>query len=873
MEQPTLLLDPVAIRDWFRAFRHKLSGRGLWLLGGEPGTADPAEWPEARLRVLIVRLSSYADTAAGISHSFLLQLARSVPGVYADLAFLPPTRDEALMREAGIPFLVGTGSKQPASAFDVIAISNSVVQELVNLPALLAGSGIPLSRQGRERAESPFVLLGGSNSYAVDILHGPIGEVGPTDDADGEGLVDGVIVGDGEGAFPRFLETCIAAQSCDRSKRRVLFRREVPGFLDPAAYREDYSEDGRLIGIEAVEEAPFPVKAWRARNTDLRTTFVEGPIWFDGDTAGASQLLVSAGCPYFCSFCKESWEQKPYRERDPETLINAALQLKANLGLSEVSLMTFNLNTFSGLGPLLDALEPRFHRVSLKSQRFDAIARSPRLLDRQLAAGKRTYTCAMEGISERVRAFLQKNLDEPTLLSGFRELFDRNIRQMKVFLIVTGEETEADLTEFAAFLGKLRAMMAGLKGKPTLTFSRAALFRPPLTPLQFCPSRRTLRELELLGQKIVEVVARAGFESRISAESWDAGLSEYLAWADRRSTPILVAASLAGRHRYRGEVEPALYHFWNRELEKRGLTEAFHGVVRDEATVFPWDLIDTGIPVSHLWKNYRELVAGRELPSCLASPLGTGRCQACGACQDAAERARVTAVGAAQPTAARPPVDPERPRKYRVEAEVPADWGPASNEVLFAILGRMLMRASVELVPHFLHFVEGLDRSGSGGYFLADFTVRPEAPDLLGLDLALCNSFGNGMKILAIQSPREPLAEAIPPLTMEISLPGETGCDRKIDTLLAKYRLRHLKKWVGESLTWELQSGQAKKEGFTAVRWAKGSCRLEVDLLHAMQPHLIGQLASGGERLLKKRVSALPPKPAGGPLMGRRKAE
>lgn len=61
------------------------------------------------------------------------------------MAFLPPERDEKLLLDAAVPLLTGTTSKMPAGAFDVIAISNSVLQELINLPAMLQFSGLPLT--------------------------------------------------------------------------------------------------------------------------------------------------------------------------------------------------------------------------------------------------------------------------------------------------------------------------------------------------------------------------------------------------------------------------------------------------------------------------------------------------------------------------------------------------------------------------------------------------------------------------------------------------------------------------------------------------------------------------------------------------------
>ncbi|MBP5469714.1 MAG: hypothetical protein J6Z11_10785, partial [Candidatus Riflebacteria bacterium] len=112
---PNLLLkNSEQIKAWFKADRLKLSGKGVWLQGGEPNTLNPELFKQVSLRVLFVRLSAYSDVSAGITHSYLYQMGASVDNCYIDMAFLPPERDEQIMREASIPLLLGTTSKEPA---------------------------------------------------------------------------------------------------------------------------------------------------------------------------------------------------------------------------------------------------------------------------------------------------------------------------------------------------------------------------------------------------------------------------------------------------------------------------------------------------------------------------------------------------------------------------------------------------------------------------------------------------------------------------------------------------------------------------------------------------------------------------------------
>jgi len=835
------------IDAWFSKARASLTSRGLWLRGGEPGTMPPAAWNGAGLRVLIVRLSGYHDVATGITHGYLYQMAREVEGVYADLAFLPPHNDELLMRRDGIPLLTGTASKRPAGAFDVIAVSNSVVQELLNLPALLAHSGIPLSRQERDAAGSPLILLGGSNSAATAILHGPIGEA-----PDGEGLVDGVVIGDGDEAFPAVLRLLVGRRGAPRPILLDELRAGVPGFYDPSKYGVNILSRGRLAGIEAVDGAPFPVRANRTDVRRLKRAHGNSPIWYDEDAAGASHVVVTAGCPSFCSFCKESWEQKPYREREVDDVVRDALELKRSLGLKEIALYTFNANTYTGLMPLLDRLDPLFERVAIKSQRFDAIAKAPALLERQLAAGKRSYTCAMEGISDRLRTFLQKGLSEAQLLAGFDELFRRNVRQMKVFVIVTGFETKPDLEEFAALLSKLRKKLDGLKGRPVITFSFAALFRPPHTPLQYAFPRPAPAEIERFEREIAGLVKKAGFEARTSAGASDAVVSEYLAYGDRRCTRILVEASVGREFRYRGEVKPECAVFWATQMRKANLENRLFPR-GDAGEVLPWDDVDVGVSTAFLLANWKMLREGREMASCIRPPWGSGVCGGCGACRGEAERKRTTGlgpqdIGKAQVGASAPL--PPKPVRYRLEFEIPRRWADTGNAFLAAALGRALMVGAPGLVESFLCVDAVMERKRGYGHCRADVLFRADNPLPAGIRFPLADTVSDegGLRILSMKSASGSLAEDIRPLVLVIhgaQNDREAEIAMRIDAMLAKYRYKHQKLWRGDVLHWEIQAGQAKKCGISLIRLPRGGNNIMVNITHWPEAHLIDQIGGG----------------------------
>jgi Radical SAM proteins, N-terminal len=151
------------------------------------------------MKVLILRLSNSRDTAASSTHQVLAELTRAAcPQAYIDFAFLPSKRS---------PAVTGVQSGSPWSAFDLILVSNAFVQETINLPWLLAASG--LSPWAHERPESfPPIILGGSNAFASQALVCP----------DGRAVPDALFFGEAEEMLPRFIERLTEGQKDKRTE-------------------------------------------------------------------------------------------------------------------------------------------------------------------------------------------------------------------------------------------------------------------------------------------------------------------------------------------------------------------------------------------------------------------------------------------------------------------------------------------------------------------------------------------------------------------------------------------------------------------------------------------------------------------------------
>ena len=199
--------------QWYQSVYPQLTNSGTWLRGGELNTLSKNEYDSRNFRILFARLSTYKDVSASFTHLLLYQIACGIPGVFADLAYLPPVNDTKIFETSGIPWLLGTQTKFGPRKFDLIGFSNSIVQEIINIPNFLKTSQIPLSASKRLDDERvPIIILGGANAPYTTSIWGP------------DSLVDGVFTGHDSSCIARLFEICSAGKKENRPKRDILVK-------------------------------------------------------------------------------------------------------------------------------------------------------------------------------------------------------------------------------------------------------------------------------------------------------------------------------------------------------------------------------------------------------------------------------------------------------------------------------------------------------------------------------------------------------------------------------------------------------------------------------------------------------------------------
>jgi len=588
--------------EYFRQSLHRLRDFRLFLANPTYGNTP---WEKSSFHTLIVRLSPFADIERSTPHVFLAREIRAaLPDAFIDMAFLPRAEDARVFEEAGLPLLIGTQSHRSVEDFDLVLVSNSWLLEQVNLPYLLAHSGIPLWAGTRGEQWPPFIL-GGSNSTAA---HALVSETGDC-------MADAIFFGEGEGSVGRIARLSSAWAGLPKRERIRRIASEVPG-LWPAG--------------------SFAVRVGKTSCSDSDTgrESLSAPI-LPGPESATARLSITRGCPCFCSFCYEGHDRKPFRQVPASEVLRAARELKLSTGADTLEIESFNFNTHSEIATLLHDLNILFHRVNLMSQRVDILARTPGLIDLEIAADKTSFTLGIEGISGSTRRFLRKSLDEADIRGVLEALHARRTRELKLFYLLTGREHTRDFEEFADFMKWLKQLRMKSDAPPRVLFSFGMLVRMPFTPLRYDPPVLDEQAWRQAAGRAKSICETNGFEFRLAMPWSEYEATQALALGGHSLHPLLERLAHAGCIAERGlprEAGPPVSAWL-------AANSAALAGEKPRGRLFAFPFLEDEQTTASLHAQYEEAKAGRDPGYCRRGAEGSQDCAMCPGCTRSPRRA------------------------------------------------------------------------------------------------------------------------------------------------------------------------------------------------------------------------------------------
>ena len=485
-------------------------------------------------------------------------------------------------------------SGRSLTSFPVLALSVSFEEDILHLVEALRAAQVPVRRE--DRTGFPLILAGGPLAFLNPAPLAP--------------LADACFVGEAEAGLAEVMAALARVWLEGGNKQAML------------------TAVSALPGVYAPRLSATPVRRTLARGSQPGPGLAE-PAYssFTGPEAifsDAMLLEINRGCPYGCRFCAAGYVYRPPRQAcmaDLQALVEEARPPK-------VGLVGTALTDWPDLLPFLAWLHERRVKFSLASVRADGLTEE--LVAFLRTAGVRSVTLALEAPSQRLRAACGKKLDPGSLLAAVERCARHGVNHLKLYLIIGWPgETDQDYDELAGYLDEIgRARDAGGKaGKPMrLTLSVSSLVPKPQTPMQWAPMapeaalKARIKQVKALAKPIKACTVDADSPAR-------ARLQGLLARGGEEMADLAeLAADLGGWNKGLAAWEPA-DDMIARILDRQ----------RDEHETFPWEVVDTGVDRSFLWREWIRYLEAAPSPACpagivtgSADPVLCGQCRACG---------------------------------------------------------------------------------------------------------------------------------------------------------------------------------------------------------------------------------------------------
>lgn len=564
---------------------------------------------------LLVGLS-YPDLyEIGMSHiglKILYSIVNDRPRWAAERVYAVAPDMEAQLRSHGSP-LRTLENRIPLKDLDVLGFTLQYELSYSNLLQVLDLGGIPLRTADRDERH-PVVIAGGPCAFNPE----PLATV-----------LDAVCLGDGEETIVNLCRVVEEWKGSGKSRESLHWSlTQVPGVYVPSLYDVVTRPDGLIESI--TPRGGLPARVSKAIVTDLDAAPYIGktPVPFMQVVHDRVGVEIQRGCMRGCRFCQAGYIYRPERQRSPETVARLVREGLKNTGQEEYSLLSLSAGDYNCMEPLLAALMDEHSKdrsaISLPSMRLETL--SPGIMDQIDRVRKTSFTVAPEAASDRLRAVINKVIDEDVLTDMVGEVFARGWKALKFyFMLGLPTEQEEDLQAMVDLGSRCLSRARRHKRDANITISVSSFVPKSHTPFQWA-RQVSLEEIHEKQSFLRSNLRRAklGFRWHDPRSSVMEGIYSR---GDRRSGEALVRAYELGA-RLDGWQEHFSEDAWYQAFQETGLDPAqYNQRRRDSTEIFPWHHIDMGMKPQWLWDDWMDSLEAGFVPDCTTEP-----CYDCGVC-------------------------------------------------------------------------------------------------------------------------------------------------------------------------------------------------------------------------------------------------
>lgn len=304
------ILDPKEIDRLLFENAYRLKAPG-WFFAVDTNIDPKEQWEKATLRVLIQFMGTGETRSVSSTDVVLLSLIKESLGdqVFVDSCFLPDQDNAAVLDELRLPWSFGNSSHHSIHDYDIVLLSNSIVEEKYDVFPIFECSDFPLwTTQRRSDSKLPLVLYGGAASPVAEPLYGK------SMDGVNQCLVDVSYIGHAEpyffDIFRLFLIRKVEGTLLSDKVGTIEALYQFPAIYNPLAYEHVLAEDNWTIKEIKKVDPKAPDKVQHAKvsleHVNDRAGFEIKTLFNDGNY-DSNDIQISYGCSggRECSFCVE----------------------------------------------------------------------------------------------------------------------------------------------------------------------------------------------------------------------------------------------------------------------------------------------------------------------------------------------------------------------------------------------------------------------------------------------------------------------------------------------------------------------------------------------------------------------------------------
>ena len=549
-----------------------------------------------RLPVALAYPNSYFVGMSNLGLHIIYELLNKRSDTACERVFLPERKSLERYENTRTP-LMSVENQLPLQQFAMIAFVLSFEMDYFNVVKMLELGKVRV--RAAERGDmDPLVIAGGP---CATFNPEPLSAV-----------IDAFVIGEGEVIMPTLMDVFYQARGEGLSRAEMLQRlAKVPGVYVPSLYEHRYGEDGRLLAIAPGQNVPAKVS--RQWLQDLDAYPAHTVVRTENTEFNFYLIETARGCGRHCRFCMAGYCFRRPRNRSLSVVtreVKDALQYKKRIGL-----MGAAISDYPEINELCKDILGEGLSMSVASFRADSVTRE--LVDSLAESGLKTLTMAPEAGSSRMRAIINKGIEEEHLFNAMDMGLAAGIRHFRLYIMIgLPFEQDEDVEAIVDLAGRLKDYMEDHGSKGTLTLSVNPFIPKPFTPFQWLP---------MADKKYVEKAAKTltqGLRKRkniiVGVESpKEAYIQGVLARGDRQvGEALLLACENGGSKAFK------------RAMKECGLAmDDYLYRERDADELFPWESLDMGFTREYI---YQEMKKAAELKPTIQCFDGCHRCGVCG---------------------------------------------------------------------------------------------------------------------------------------------------------------------------------------------------------------------------------------------------